>query len=109
MILEKGGREYTLLLTCKKKRVHLLDICYGLPLASAVSLAGQPHLHGEVPKHVLLDLAGGGLGQLSSEDNRSGYHVLRHVLPAPRSDVGRGHRARRIVLEADKRARCLAS
>ena len=80
-----------------------------MPLASAVALAGRPHLHGEVLKHVLLDLASGGLGQLSSEDNHSGHHVLRHALPAPRSDVGRGHRARRIVLEADEGARCLAS
>ena len=108
MILEKGGREYTLLFT-HKKRVHLIAICYGLPLASAIALAGQPHLHGEIPKHVLLDLVGGGLGQLCSEDNRLGHHVLRHALPAPRSDVGRGHRARRIILEADERARCLAS
>jgi len=74
---------------------------------ATVALACWSHLVGEVPKHVLLDLAGGGLGQLGAEDNRSGHHVLRQALPAPRHDVGSGHRPRRVLLEADERARRL--
>uniref|UniRef100_A0A0A9AD90 Uncharacterized protein n=1 Tax=Arundo donax TaxID=35708 RepID=A0A0A9AD90_ARUDO len=75
--------------------------------AGTGALEGGPHLLGKVPEHVLLNLAGGGFGQLGAEDHRFGHHVVRHALPAPRDDAGRGHRAHRALLEAHECARRL--
>jgi hypothetical protein len=79
-----------------------------LTLLVAAGPTRRPHFIGDVPEHVLLDLTGGGLGQLGAEDDGSGHHVQRHALPAPGDDVAHGHRAHRAVLDALERARRLA-